>query len=44
MDEIEAAYENGDVLQGTVKKIMPYGAFIGINGVEGLSLHISDIS
>lgn len=43
MDEIEAAYENGDVLQGTVKKIMPYGAFIGINGVEGL-LHISDIS
>ncbi len=43
MDEIEAAYQNGDVLQGTVKKIMPYGAFIGINGVEGL-LHISDIS
>lgn len=43
MDELEQAYENGDVLQGTVKKIMPYGAFIGINGVEGL-LHISDIS
>ena len=43
MDEIENAYENGDVLKGTVKKIMPYGAFVGINGVEGL-LHISDIS
>lgn len=43
MDEIEKAYENGDVLKGTVKKIMPYGAFVGINGVEGL-LHISDIS
>lgn len=43
MDELEQAYENGTVLQGTVKKIMPYGAFIGINGVEGL-LHISDIS
>ncbi len=43
MDELAAAYENGDVLQGVVKKIMPYGAFIGINGVEGL-LHISDIS
>lgn len=43
MDEIEEAYQNGTVLQGTVKKIMPYGAFIGINGVEGL-LHISDIS
>lgn len=43
MDVIEKAYENGDVLKGTVKKIMPYGAFVGINGVEGL-LHISDIS
>lgn len=43
MDEIEKAYENGDVLKGVVKKIMPYGAFVGINGVEGL-LHISDIS
>ena len=40
---IEEAYNNGDTLQGTVKKIMPYGAFVGINGVEGL-LHISDIS
>lgn len=40
---IEKAYENGDTLVGTVKKIMPYGAFVGINGVEGL-LHISDIS
>lgn len=40
---IEDAYANGDTLQGTVKKIMPYGAFIGVNGVEGL-LHISDIS
>lgn len=43
MDKLEEAFKNGDVLQGTVKKIMPYGAFIGINGVEGL-LHISDIS
>lgn len=43
MDVIEKAYENGDVLKGVVKKIMPYGAFVSINGVEGL-LHISDIS
>lgn len=43
MDELEVAFNNGDVLKGTVKKIMPYGAFVGINGVEGL-LHISDIS
>lgn len=43
LDEIEKAYENGDILQGTVKKIMPYGAFVALHGVEGL-LHISDIS
>lgn len=43
LDALEAAYENGDILQGVVKKIMPYGAFINVNGVEGL-LHISDIS
>ena len=33
----------GAVLEGTVVKIMPYGAFIDLGGVEGL-LHISDIS
>ncbi len=35
--------EEGAVLDGTVVKIMPYGAFIDLGGVEGL-LHISDIS
>lgn len=35
--------ETGAVLEGTVAKIMPYGAFIDLGGVEGL-LHISDIS
>ena len=35
--------EEGAVLEGTVVKIMPYGAFIDLGGVEGL-LHISDIS
>lgn len=34
--------EEGAVLEGTVVKIMPYGAFIDLGGVEGL-LHISDI-
>ncbi len=43
LDVIEEAYKNGEVLKGTVKKIMPYGAFIALRGVEGL-LHISDIS
>ena len=35
--------EEGAVLEGTVVKIMPYGAFIVLGGVEGM-LHISDIS
>lgn len=35
--------EEGAVIKGTVVKIMPYGAFIDLGGVEGL-LHISDIS
>ena len=43
LDAIEAAYEKGEILKGTVKKIMPYGAFVSLHGVEGL-LHISDIS
>ena len=34
--------ENTEV-DGTVVKIMPYGAFVDLGGVEGL-LHISDIS
>lgn len=33
----------GQVRPGTVKNIMPYGAFVDIGGVDGL-LHISDMS
>lgn len=33
----------GDVVQGIVKAIKPYGAFVEINGMSGL-LHISQIS
>ena len=33
----------GENYQGIVRKIMPYGAFVDIGGIEGL-LHISDIS
>lgn len=43
LDVLEKAYADGEVLKGVVKKIMPYGAFVNVNGVEGL-LHISDIS
>ncbi|MBN2802734.1 MAG: S1 RNA-binding domain-containing protein [Deltaproteobacteria bacterium] len=33
----------GDVIDGTVSNLMPYGAFVKIGGVEGL-LHVSQIS
>ena len=33
----------GDVVEGTVKRLMPYGAFVDIGGLEGL-LHVSQIS
>src|ERR1019366_6774824 len=37
------AMKEGDVLPGTVRTLMPYGAFVDLGGVDGL-LHISDIS
>ena len=44
--KLEEALKNihvGDNYKGIVRKIMPYGAFVDIGGIEGL-LHISDIS
>jgi len=38
-----AAMKEGDVLPGTVRTLMPYGAFVDLGGVDGL-LHVSDIS
>jgi small subunit ribosomal protein S1 len=38
-----AAMQVGDTLPGTVRTLMPYGAFVDLGGVDGL-LHISDIS
>jgi small subunit ribosomal protein S1 len=38
-----AALQSGDTVTGTVRTLMPYGAFVDIGGVDGL-LHISDIS
>ncbi len=35
--------KKGDVLKGTVKNIMAYGAFVDIGGIDGL-LHITDMS
>ncbi len=41
--EIVAKLEKGQVLEGTVKNITDFGAFIDLGGVDGL-LHITDIS
>jgi small subunit ribosomal protein S1 len=33
----------GDILSGTVRSLMPYGAFLDLGGLDGL-LHVSDIA
>lgn len=38
-----SALQPGDVLEGKVRSLTPYGAFIDLGGFDGL-LHISDIS
>ncbi|EMT47363.1 30S ribosomal protein S1 [Anoxybacillus flavithermus] len=43
-DHIEQKIKEGDVLEGTVKRLAPFGAFVEVlPGVEGL-VHISQIS
>lgn len=41
--DIISKLEVGQVLEGTVKNIVPYGAFIDLGGVDGL-IHITDLS
>ena len=41
--DIIAKLEKGQILEGTVKNIMSYGAFIDLGGVDGL-IHITDLS
>jgi small subunit ribosomal protein S1 len=38
-----AALKEGDILSGTVRSLMPYGAFLDLGGIDGL-LHVSDIA
>jgi len=38
-----AAMQEGDVVHGRVRSLMPYGAFVDIGGVDGL-LHVSDMA
>ena len=37
------ALKEGDTVTGTVRSMMPYGAFIDLGGIDGL-LHVSDIA
>ncbi len=41
--EVFGTLHEGDILKGTVKRIVDYGAFIDVGGVDGLA-HISDLS
>ena len=41
--EIMSKLEKGQILEGTVKNITPYGVFIDLGGVDGL-IHITDLS
>ena len=42
-DKIMSKIKEGDVVEGTVKNLTDWGAFIDLNGVDAL-LHITDIS
>jgi small subunit ribosomal protein S1 len=37
------AMKEGDIVSGTVRSLMPYGAFLDLGGIDGL-LHVSDIA
>ena len=42
-EELLANLHVGDVIEGTVKNVTDFGAFIDLGGVDGL-LHISEMS
>jgi len=43
-ETVDEKYKVGDIVEGTVKSLLPYGAFVELEpGLEGL-LHISEIS
>ena len=41
--KIKETLQEGQTVEGTVRKLMPFGAFVDIGGVDGL-IHISDLS
>ncbi len=43
LEDRRAGLKEGDILTGTVRTLMPYGAFVDLGGIDGL-LHISDMA
>ena len=41
--ELKNSLQEGTEVEGVVRKLMPFGAFVDIGGIDGL-LHVSDIS
>jgi small subunit ribosomal protein S1 len=42
-ETLKKTLHEGQVLEGTVRKIMPFGAFIDLGGLDGL-VHVSDLT
>lgn len=42
-EKLKGQIKEGDTLEGTVRKIMPFGAFVDLGGLDGL-VHISDLT
>lgn len=41
--KLKDSLKEGDTVTGTIRKLMPFGAFVDMGGIDGL-LHISDMS
>ncbi len=42
-EKLKASLQEGQTVEGVVRKIMPFGAFVDLGGVDGL-IHIGDLS
>ncbi len=42
-EELKGSLKEGDTVEGTVRKIMPFGAFVDIGGIDGL-VHANDLT
>lgn len=42
-DELKKTLSEGQIIEGTVRKLMPFGAFVDLGGIDGL-IHVSDLS